>query len=580
MANPLGKSDTSDYRRVMLGAYELTRGPATGVDFAREAYLFERTHRFIPPRDGEEMTIVHFLFREYLRTAGIFSQNYRRWLELRNDRKRILDIATIIPRGEASRCLRTHVSQLVATIYQSVLWIDLNVMKYIITGLRDVERSLAIGSAQHNGLDVAWSQFRQLAVDVVPLTASVNTMTAEVRRTYEDARRSLWSFIARPDVRADDPESLSVSGLDHEINAILHAMFCTTDGVSRLLFDASEIKSGGGRDAGERIAPLAERLSKAIGLWYDVYVFSVLGTTRIGLTNRMGEIDKTFLEPLHAIAQDMAEAEVGGDSSKKYLDELRKEMYHIRLEEVRSALQAEYKLCQNRLNQAQKSRSLPREHIPQISFVRHSMSTWMGHVNNDLQLIGRKLSQLSSADDLDSSAISELAGEIITLIGWVRESLEVAFTDISSQPALEFIRMHFHGRGAKVRIKGEDALPKGIDNDALRKILSLLVMDAIDFPRKGVPLEITITAKPESLAVADNGLGMTPRRLEEVREAMRTGRPLTSDHGGTGRGLINVAHYLTPLFPHSARPATMDIQSQFGAGTVFTINFPTGVLHK
>lgn len=576
MSTPPTKSSVHGidyYRQILFGLYEEMRGPPTGVDYAREVRLFQKTFRFTPPQDSADIRIVWNLFKEHLQTSEPFFRDYRRWIELRDDRRKIQRIAEDVCRADALKIACLSISRFAATIYQELLRADENTIRFIVTGLCHLGAVLAKKDQNPNDLARTWSQFRELTIDVVPLTIRIENLYESIEWACGDMKRSLWSLAARLDMQKEQEavDTLLLSGLEHEFDAVLNDVRGATEGMSRLLSDASAIKSVRGADAVEKVRSIAKRLSEAVEYWYDVHVSSVFGAARIALAGRMGEIELALLRPLEALVQQVEQGDSGAWEER--VREL--QTYHARFDELMQILRAEFKLFQDRLNQVERIHNLPRELVPEISFVRHDMKTWMGCVDGNLQLIKKTISPLVSSKAFDENVVTGALSKVAELTANVRDSAEITFTNVSTRPALEFVAMHFHGRkNASVSVKEADTLPAGIDNEALRKLLSLLVMNAIDFPRKGVPLAITIAATSESLVVQDNGFGMTPKRLEEVREAIRTGRPLESDHGGTGRGLIDATHYLTRLFPHSPHPATMDIQSQFGVGSTFTINFP------
>lgn len=332
--------------------------------------------------------------------------------------------------------------------------------------------------------------------------------------------------------------------LDETDVALLRHLY-TTHLIETTRFTGSCAEWLQSRNDPAQILALAERIP-----WED-YVDSLLVKTRTRFVMLKHEITDTIVPQLEKIRDLDGEQKLGLSS---------------KLQNMSRAIKLECTMSKRRLDGARKQEGLPPELAHELSFVVHDMKNWAGYASSDLQVLPGKIGELLSYDYTEEALASKKAREIAEIAEWVRETCEtMSFTDISSIPALEFVVKHFDNRGGRVRVVGDKATPEGVDNENLRRGLSLLVMNALDFPRKGAPLEVTITATPTSIDIADNGRGMTEARLGEVQNALQTGKPLKSDHGGSGLGLINAAHFL--------KPATLKINSQPGMGSTFSIRY-------
>jgi signal transduction histidine kinase len=108
------------------------------------------------------------------------------------------------------------------------------------------------------------------------------------------------------------------------------------------------------------------------------------------------------------------------------------------------------------------------------------------------------------------------------------------------------------------------------DLGKLRQILINVVGNAIKFTDEGeVCVRVDIdpaSRRPVSIAVRDTGIGIPPERQQKVFEPFEQGDSSTRrQFGGTGLGLSIVKTFAQLI------GATIEVQSQVGQGTTFTI---------
>jgi PAS domain S-box-containing protein len=113
------------------------------------------------------------------------------------------------------------------------------------------------------------------------------------------------------------------------------------------------------------------------------------------------------------------------------------------------------------------------------------------------------------------------------------------------------------------------------DRTKLKQVLLNLLSNAVKFTPEG---SVAITAQPRDdgagvrIVVADTGIGIRPADLAAIFEDFRqVDQSHTREHGGTGLGLSITRKLLTLL------GGTIEVESEYGAGTTFTVELPYAV---
>ncbi len=112
-------------------------------------------------------------------------------------------------------------------------------------------------------------------------------------------------------------------------------------------------------------------------------------------------------------------------------------------------------------------------------------------------------------------------------------------------------------------------VPVAISDHYLAKIVDELVQNAFKFSPGGTPVQVSLVALPDSVAlhVSDQGHGFSPEHIRRVGAYMQFDRKLYEQQG-VGLGL-EIAKRLTEL-----HGGTLTIQSQPGTHTTVTASFP------
>lgn len=167
------------------------------------------------------------------------------------------------------------------------------------------------------------------------------------------------------------------------------------------------------------------------------------------------------------------------------------------------------------------------------------------------------------------------------LLDWSRMQRGMMPFEPESQPFAESVRETVFLFADSAREKSvaltfdatEDLLVHA-DENMLKAILRNLISNALKFTQRGG--RITVMAAPAeggvSVQVRDNGIGMEPRQRERLLAAAGALKGLkgTAGEEGTGLGLLLVREMV------AAHGGSLDIESEPGAGSTFSVFFPKG----
>lgn len=171
---------------------------------------------------------------------------------------------------------------------------------------------------------------------------------------------------------------------------------------------------------------------------------------------------------------------------------------------------------------------------------------------------------------------NDLERQILALDGFCRDILlysrpvsrERRRVDMNAM--IRRLARDYESRGAtKVSVNLGPEVPHIMaDGPALERALVNLIKNGMDAMSDGGTLSLTTAYDPAlrsvRIGVADTGCGMNQSRLTALYQPFQSGKP-----GGTGLGLAIVAEVL------QAHHGTVEVQSEVGRGTTFTLTIPT-----
>ncbi|KIC09685.1 chemotaxis protein CheY [Leisingera sp. ANG-M1] len=131
-------------------------------------------------------------------------------------------------------------------------------------------------------------------------------------------------------------------------------------------------------------------------------------------------------------------------------------------------------------------------------------------------------------------------------------------------------------KGVEVTMRYDPALPEVFEGDAgrIRQVITNIAGNAVKFTRKGyVYIEVTGQERDGrhqlTLRVTDTGVGIAPDRIGRIFRAFeQADNAATRNFEGTGLGLAISARLLELM------GGTVEVQSEPGQGSVFTIELP------
>jgi signal transduction histidine kinase len=152
-----------------------------------------------------------------------------------------------------------------------------------------------------------------------------------------------------------------------------------------------------------------------------------------------------------------------------------------------------------------------------------------------------------------------LASDDVDVAAVVRQALEHAQQALDERRQ----RVRVDVRDTGVRVRGDAA--------RLAQVVSTLIDNASRYSGEGADIDVAVDAADgfARVRVADRGAGIAAAFLPRVFEPF-TQRDVTTTrrHGGLGLGLAIVKHIV------EAHGGRIDVQSQPGAGTQFTVRLP------
>jgi signal transduction histidine kinase len=181
----------------------------------------------------------------------------------------------------------------------------------------------------------------------------------------------------------------------------------------------------------------------------------------------------------------------------------------------------------------------------------------------------------------ENARLSRLIDNFLTFSRMERGKHQFDFQPIDAaqivDQAVAAVADRFDGTAAKLEVDVERPLPLVGDVDALVRVVVNLLDNAWKYTVE--PKRIAVTARRQSatagagdqivIAVADNGIGLSPRALRRVFDRFyQVDQRLSRSQGGCGLGLSIVKYFV------EAHGGQVTAESRLREGTVFTVSLP------
>jgi PAS domain S-box-containing protein len=206
-------------------------------------------------------------------------------------------------------------------------------------------------------------------------------------------------------------------------------------------------------------------------------------------------------------------------------------------------------------------------------------------------LLAGKQGALTSSAQLYAERIRENGMHLLSLINQILDvakveagrmelEMESVAVDVLVRDTMAMLESTAQAKGIALRGHVPDGVtPIVTDGGKLRQILINLIGNAIKFTSQG---EVSVTVEtelvssyPVSISVRDTGIGIPPDRQQKVFEPFEQGDASTRrEFGGTGLGLSIVKAFAELI------GAAIEVESEVGKGTTFTVWLPRGDGHE
>jgi signal transduction histidine kinase/CHASE3 domain sensor protein len=220
-----------------------------------------------------------------------------------------------------------------------------------------------------------------------------------------------------------------------------------------------------------------------------------------------------------------------------------------------------------------------------VATVSHELRTPLTSIRGFVELLQAGEGGTLSADqrrflavvDRNSERLLHLVGDLLLIAELDAQTLRLDLEQLDlaevAVDAVESARPSAEEAGLQLELFIDDAPSVRGDHARLSQLADNLVSNAIKFTPSGGLVEVSAGSRDgrATLAVRDNGPGMSPEELEQLFQRFyRTSRAAAQQVPGTGLGLA-ISRAIA-----EAHGGTITVASREGQGTTFTLELPLG----
>jgi len=215
-----------------------------------------------------------------------------------------------------------------------------------------------------------------------------------------------------------------------------------------------------------------------------------------------------------------------------------------------------------------------------FSIIAHDLRSPLTSLQGILQLVKEGLiskKELSHLMQRLSTDVDNSAHLLDNLLHWAKSQLgqfyikpePIAVAEIVEEN-IALLQKQAQEKQLQINNQVEANAELHADKSVLNLVLRNLLTNALKFTPEGGTVRIYNETKDHHfrLSIRDNGIGMTREQLSQLAEPVIASRKGTAGERGTGLG-INICRTLI-----EKSGGHLDIESELGKGTVFTIVFP------
>ena len=223
-----------------------------------------------------------------------------------------------------------------------------------------------------------------------------------------------------------------------------------------------------------------------------------------------------------------------------------------------------------------------------VANASHELKTPLTMVTGYLELLSDDATVPAEAQkkiaiaEENAKRMSNIVTDLLTLSRLENQQLEpskLAAIDIAGiiRDVVAELSASKPGEGHSFTSDIDDSLLLQGSETEMKSVCTNLCFNAVQHTAKGTHITITWQTTTDGggqLIVSDNGQGIPPQHLSHITERFyRVDGEISRESGGTGLGLAIVKHIV------SRHKGTLDISSELGRGTSFTMRFPPEIIH-